>query len=395
MIAMALACKPKLLLADEPTTALDATVQKSIIELIQSLQKKYGLSIIFISHDLGIVSKISDKILVLNQGKRTDYGLSNDVFLHPKSPYTKGLIACRPQINTRPERLPVVVDFIQGKYDFQIKEDSERKKRHELIYSRPPVLTINNLNTYFHHKYNIFNRPVKSFMALCNINLSVWQGETLGLVGESGSGKSTLGRSLMRLIETVSGDMIYKGVNLSKLNKHELKQFRSKFQLVFQDPYSSLNPDHTLGYSIMEPMIVHKLYESNKVRKLKALELFEKTGLDTSFYNRYPHQLSGGQRQRVAIARALATCPEFLICDESVSALDVSIQAQILNLLNQLKNQMNLTYIFISHDLNVVKYMSDRILVLNQGQVEETGEADDLCKNPKKEYTRKLLNAAI
>jgi peptide/nickel transport system ATP-binding protein len=397
MIAMALACNPKILLADEPTTALDVTVQKNILDLIAALQEKHGLSIIFISHDLGVISRVANKILVLHKGKQVEYGSAQQIISNPQQPYTKGLIACRPGIGARPKQLPVVADFLSNnsspQYAFITKQ--ERNESHQHIYSQPPVLEIENLNAYFNLKHNLWGKPVKTFNVLKNIDLKVWQGETVGLVGESGSGKSTLGRTLLQLIENVSGNITYNSKSVMSFNRKELKAFRQKFQLIFQDPYSSLNPNHTIGYSIMEPMVVHNIYKTSTERRNKVLELLEKTGLESSWFDRYPHQLSGGQRQRVVIARALATNPEFLICDESVSALDVSVQAQILNLLNQLKQQFKLTYIFISHDLAVIKYMSDRILVMKQGEIVEYGEADELCNAPKEEYTKTLLESII
>jgi peptide/nickel transport system ATP-binding protein len=399
MISMAVACNPLILIADEPTTALDVTVQKSIINLLIRLKNKYKISVIFISHDLDIVSKISDKIMVMHKGKREEFGIANQVLLEPKEQYTKGLIACRPSKQARLERLPVVEDFFDND-DHKLKINTvsiaERENNHRKIYSQNPILEISNLNSYFILKYNILGKPANSHQVLENINLKIWKGETVGMVGESGSGKTTLGKTLMHLIETFNGDITFRGKNVSAIKGKELIQYRKSIQLVFQDPYSALNPNHTIGYSIQEPMMVHNIKDKKSKSCIeRVLELMRLTGLDENFINRYPHQLSGGQRQRVVIARALALQPEVLICDESVSSLDVSIQATILNLLNDLKKQLGLTYIFISHDLAVVKYMSDRIFVMKDGQIIEYGEADSLCANPKEEYTNTLINAAF
>jgi peptide/nickel transport system ATP-binding protein len=398
MIAMAIACKPLLIIADEPTTALDVTLQQGIIDLLNKLKKEYNLSMVFISHDLGIISKISDKILVLQNGKQIEFGKTNDIINSPKAAYTFGLLSCRPRPEIRFERLPVIEDFMnEGSIvpDFKTVSNEEREKRQKLIYSNTPLLTIKNLNSWFVQKYNLLRNPVKKFNALTDVNFHVWKGETVGLVGESGSGKTTLGRTLMQLIDNYNGTIMFNGIEVSNLKRKEIQAYRKSVQLIFQDPYSSLNPNHTVGYAITEPMVVHKIGSDKRERFLKAIELLDLTGLDNNFYYRYPHQLSGGQRQRVAIARALALQPQLLICDESVSALDVSIQAQILNLLNDLKKKLGLTYIFISHDLAVVKFMADRIFVLKDGRIVEFGETDYLCSNPKEEYTKALLKAAF
>ena len=397
MIAMALACNPQLLIADEPTTALDVTVQQSILDLLSSLQKKYGISILFISHDLGVISKISDKILVLRKGEQIEYGDAKQVVERPEAPYTRGLLECKPKVDVRLKTLPVIDDFMNEStesFERTIISGTERLKNHQLIYSEKPILTIKNLNSYFKIGSG-FSGNKAIFHALKNIDIDIWKGETVGIVGESGSGKTTLGRTIMKLVENTHGNICFKGKQVNTLTKKELFDYRKKVQLVFQDPYSSLNPNHTIGYAITEPMIVHSLGKTKSERHADALKLMDLTGLDKAWFTRYPHQLSGGQRQRVVIARALALQPEILICDESVSALDVSIQAQILNLLNDLKKTLGLTYIFISHDLSVVKYMSDRIFVMKQGQIVEQGETDDLCINPKSDYTKTLINAAF
>jgi len=398
MIAIAVICNPLVLIADEPTTALDVTVQKSIVNLLIRLKNKYKISVIFISHDLDIVSKISNNILVMHKGKLVESGTTEQVLNKPKAQYTKGLIACRPSKKTRLEKLPVVESFLKNenlKNEIKIISDKDREKVHQQIYSQNPILKIINVNSYFILNYDILGKPARSFQALKDINLEIWQGETVGLVGESGSGKTTIGKTIMHLIENFDGDIIYRDKVVSLLKGRDLNKYRKSIQLVFQDPYSSLNPDHSIGYSIKEPMIVHNLQKNDKARNEKVLELMDMTGLDKEFFNRYPYQLSGGQRQRVVIARALALQPEILICDESVSALDVSIQATILNLLNYLKKQLGLTYIFISHDLAVVKYMSDRIFVMKEGQIVEYGEADALYNNPREEYTKTLISAAF
>ena len=398
MIALAIACKPMLIIADEPTTALDVTLQQGIIDLLNKLKTDNNLSMIFISHDLGLISKISDKVLVLSKGKQIEFGKVQDIINAPKAPYTVGLLSCRPKPEVRYERLPVIEDFINKDFafpEFKTVSEVEREKLQKLIYSEPPILTIKNLNSWFVQKYNFLGNPVKNFKALKNIEFQVWKGETVGLVGESGSGKTTLSRTLMQLIDTFDGNIIFKGNDISVLKRKEIQAFRKSVQLIFQDPYSSLNPNHTIGFAITEPMIVHQIGYGERERFLKTMELLDLTGLDKNFYYRFPHQLSGGQRQRVTIARVLALQPQLLICDESVSALDVSIQAQILNLLNDLKKKLGLTYIFISHDMAVVKYMADRIFVLKDGSIIESGETDALCSNPQEDYTRALLKATF
>jgi len=395
MIAMALACNPEILIADEPTTALDVTVQKTILELLQKLQKKHHLSLIFISHNLDVIAEIASDVLVMHKGKIVEEGPVVQIFKHPQNPYTKGLLACRPPLGKRPNRLKVIADFINGSgnNDDTFISQAERSLLHAKMYAGKPILKAEGINTIFTIKRNLAGNPVKQHKAVKNVSFDVLQGETLGLVGESGCGKTTLGRTLLRLAEPASGNVFYKNLNVSTLNSNELRNLRKKVQIIFQDPYSSLNPRITIGEAIMEPMRVHNLHESENSRKAKVAELLQKVGLEASHYGRYPHEFSGGQRQRICIARALAVEPEFIICDESVSALDVSVQAQVLNLLNDLKKEFGLTYLFISHDLSVVRYMSDRIMVMKNGEIIETGEADKVYQTPASEYTRLLVDA--
>ena len=399
MIAMAIACKPDLLIADEPTTALDVTVQKSVLALLKELQEKYNMGMIFISHDLGVISEISHKIMVMYKGNVVETGNKEQILFNPQHPYTKSLLACKPSLETEKGKLPVVSDFLEIKDNGDIVEKEYVKtetistEAKPFIYNEEPILKIEGLNVDFSIKKNLLGKTTKKFQALNSINLEVYKGETLGLVGESGCGKTTLGRTIVKLIEASSGTITYKNKNLSKLNAKEISNFRRSVQIIFQDPYSSLNPRLTVGETLIEPLKVHNIYKSEKERRLKVLELLTKVGLQESHFYRYPHEFSGGQRQRIVIARALALKPEFIICDESVSALDVSIQAQILNLLNDLKQEFGFTYIFISHDLSVVKFMSDRMVVMNKGKVEEMGFAKDIYQNPQSEYTKRLLSS--
>ncbi|MEI6578652.1 MAG: ABC transporter ATP-binding protein, partial [Eubacteriales bacterium] len=398
MIAMAISCKPSLLIADEPTTALDVTVQKTILALLKTLQQKHGMGIIFISHDLGVVAEIADKVAIMYKGEIVEQGLISDVFNHPQHPYTQGLLACRPPLDKRLRLLPTVSDFVKGDISelnlpsLEVSQQ-ERSLFHQELHSRKPLLEVNNLQTHFPIRQGIFSRIKSVVKAVDDISFVVYPGETLGLVGESGSGKTTLGRSILRLVEPTSGKITFSGQVISGLSQKEMRPMRRKLQIIFQDPYSSLNPRITAGRAIMEPMTVHKLHGNNNQRKARTLELLEKVGLLPGHFHRYPHEFSGGQRQRICIARALATNPEFIICDESVSALDVSVQAQVLNLLNDLKREFGFTYIFISHDLSVVKFMSDRMMVMKDGMVVEEGEADQVYKNPQSDYTRALIGA--
>ena len=400
MIAMALACNPELLIADEPTTALDVTVQKEILKLMQKLQKSDNLSMIFISHDLGVVSEVSDYIAVMHSGNIVEYGEAQEILNNPKDPYTKGLLACRPPMDFRLKRLPIVKEFLDGTWsddaDFKQKlvvTQEERESHLKEIYSHEPLLKVEHLKTWFPLKKGIFNRVYDHVKAVDDVSLDVYPGETLGLVGESGCGKTTLGRSILRLVEPSDGKIIFEGKDVMSLSGNDLREYRKHAQIVFQDPYSSLNPKMRVGDAIAEPMSVHGLEPDAKRRHDKVCELLTEVGLQPEHYQRYPHEFSGGQRQRICIARALAVRPKLIICDESVSALDVSVQAQVLNLLNRLKKDFGFTYIFISHDLSVVRFMSDRILVMYNGRPVELGDADEIFNNPKNEYTKKLINA--
>ncbi len=396
MIAMAMSCNPSVLIADEPTTALDVTVQKTILELMQSLQQKHNMGIIFITHDLGVIGEIADHVLVMYQGKIVEQGNAQDIFNKPKHPYTKGLLACRPSLDKRCKLLPTIDDFMESGND-PVKEnlisDTERKQQHDVMYNKEPILKVRNIQTHFSIKKNLLGKTTEYLKAVDNVSFDVYPGETLGLVGESGCGKTTLGRSILRLIGSSGGEIIFDGIDITKYSFQKLRGLRKDIQIIFQDPYSSLNPRITVGSAITEPMRVHKLYSNEKERKYKATELLEKVNMDSSHFYRYPHEFSGGQRQRICIARALALNPKFIICDESVSALDVSIQAQVLNLLNKLKEDYHFTYIFISHDLSVVKFMSDRMIVMKDGKILEIGEADKIYASPETEYTRRLIEA--
>jgi peptide/nickel transport system ATP-binding protein len=395
MIAMALACNPDILIADEPTTALDVTVQKTILELLRLLQKKHNISLIFISHNLDVIAEIAANVLVMYRGEIVEKGPIEQIFNHPQNPYTKGLLACRPPLGKRPQRLKVIADFTErsGNIDDTFITQSERSLFHKKLYSSDPILITEGINTVFTTKRNIAGKPIKQYKAVNNVSFEVYPGETLGLVGESGCGKTTLGRTILRLIEPSSGNTIYKNIQVNNLKADDLRNLRKKMQIIFQDPYSSLNPRITIGEAIIEPMRIHKLHGNDNSRRAKVSDLLQKVGLEASHYGRYPHEFSGGQRQRICIARALAVEPEFIICDESVSALDVSVQAQVLNLLNDLKKEFGLTYLFISHDLSVVRYMSDRLMVMKNGEIKEMGEADEVYTNPQSEYTRLLLDA--
>ena len=392
MIAMAIACKPKLLIADEPTTALDVTVQKEIILLLKELQKETGMSILFISHDLSLVSEIADRVIVMYKGKIVERGSSASIFKNPQEDYTKALIYARPSTTERLEKLPTVADFLKGTPPSSPVSTATRTKQHQEIYAKTPLLEIKNAQKEYYTKVSFFGKT-ESVKAVNDVSFKIYEGETLGLVGESGCGKSTLGNLILQLDKATSGHIFYKGKDLTQLKTLELRKLRRDIQIIFQDPYSSLNPRLTVGQAITEAMEVHKLYASKKERKAEALKLLEQVGLLPEHYDRYPHEFSGGQRQRIGIARTIAVKPKFIVCDESVSALDISVQAQVLNLLNALKEQYKFTYLFISHDLAVVKYISDRLLVMRNGQFEETGEADAIYAHPQSDYTKSLINA--
>lgn len=400
MIAMALVSNPKVLIADEPTTALDVTVQKEILKLLKDLQSENGMGMIFITHDLGVIAEIADDVIVMNKGEIVERGKVDDILSNPQHPYTKGLIACRPPLEYRLERLPIVKEFLDGKWldNNQIKNellvtDEERKKHHEFLYSQEPILKVQNLKTWYPLRKGVFGRTYDYIKSVNDVSFDVYPSETLGLVGESGCGKTTLGRSILRLVEPTSGNIIFEGRDITKFNNNELREYRKQAQIIFQDPYSSLNPRICIGEAIAEPMMVHNIENDAKKRRERVCNLLEEVGLEASHYQRYPHEFSGGQRQRICIARALAVNPKIIICDESVSALDVSVQAQVLNLLNRLKKDFHFTYIFISHDLSVVRFMSDRVLVMYNGKLQEMNEADELFNNPQTDYTKKLIAA--
>ncbi|NQV14277.1 ABC transporter ATP-binding protein [bacterium] len=408
MIAMAMSCNPRILIADEPTTALDVTVQATILDLMRKLRDTHDMGIIFITHDLGVIAEIADHVVVMYQGKIVEQGSVWEIFSNPQHPYTKGLLACRPPLDHRLKLLPIISDFMEENEAGEMIElkksvdeaihdliitPAETKKRHEILYSQTPILSIDNLKTYFPIREGLFSKVVDHVKAVDDVSFEVYPGETLGLVGESGCGKTTLGRTIIRLIEPSAGKITFHGKDITNIAGDELRDIRRRIQIIFQDPYSSLNPRITIGSAILEPMQVHNLHGDDEKRRKKVHEILEKVNLDSGHYNRYPHEFSGGQRQRICIARALAVQPEFIICDESVSALDVSVQAQVLNLLNQLRDEFGLTYIFISHDLSVVKFMSDRMVVMNDGKIEEMGDADKVYQDPQTDYTKRLIAA--
>ncbi|AZJ33054.1 ABC transporter ATP-binding protein [Tenacibaculum sp. Mcav3-52] len=392
MIAMAIACKPQLLIADEPTTALDVTVQKEIILLLKELQQEFEMGIIFISHDLALVSEIADSVVVMHKGKIVEKGSANHVFLHPKESYTKALINSKPNTEKRLKTLPTVNDFINETINSTVYTNEERTAFHQTIYNKPPLLEIIDLHKDFISNASWFSKPTV-VKAVNDVSFKIYKGETLGLVGESGCGKTTLSRTILQLEKATSGSILYNGKDITKLSRKDFKKLRKEIQIIFQDPFSSLNPRITVGDAILEPMKVHNILNSNKERKEYVCNLLEKVGLEATHFNRYPHEFSGGQRQRIGIARAIALQPKLIICDESVSALDVSVQAQVLNLLNQLKTEFNFTYIFISHDLSVVKYMADQLVVMNKGRIEEIADADEIYQHPKTKYTQTLIEA--
>ena len=411
MIAMAMSCNPSVLIADEPTTALDVTVQSRILELMQQLRDENNMGILFITHDLGVVAEIADRVIVMYQGKIVEQGTVYEIFSNPKHPYTKGLLACRPKLDLHLKVLPVVSDFMevdaQGQFLekerkfssigeailFTYVSDEDIIDRNNAFAKLEPQLKIKNLKTWFPIKKGFLGKTVDYVKAVDDVSFDVFPGETIGLVGESGCGKTTLGRSILRLIDPTEGSIEFEGINILNLDEKELRNLRKDIQIIFQDPYSSLNPRMTIGEAIIEPMRINNILDTDFARKKRAVELLERVNLSRKQFNRYPHEFSGGQRQRICIARALALNPKFIICDESVSALDVSVQAQVLNLLNELKEEFNFTYIFISHDLSVVKFMSDRIIVMNKGKIEEMGYAEDIYHNPQTEYTKRLIHS--
>lgn len=392
MIAMAIACKPKLLIADEPTTALDVTVQKEIIQLLKDIQQETGMSIIFISHDLSLVSDIAHRVLVMYKGAIVEQGDVKQIFKNPEHNYTKALIASRPSLDVRLKRLPTIQDFLNETINTTEVSVTDRSQFHEKLYAQLPLLEVVNVEKEYFTTAGVFGKKT-GFKAVNNVSFKLYEGETLGLVGESGCGKSTLGNAILQLDKATAGQIVYRGEDITKLGSTAIKKLRKEIQIIFQDPYSSLNPRIPVGKAIMEPMKVHGLYKNDKERKEKAIEILNRVGLDESFFSRYPHEFSGGQRQRIGIARTIALQPKLIVCDESVSALDISVQAQVLNLLNELKEDFGFTYIFISHDLAVVKYMSDQVLVMNKGRIEEMADADTLYANPQKEYTKRLIEA--
>ncbi len=429
MIAMALSCNPKLLIADEPTTALDVTIQAQILDLIRKLRDERGMAILFITHDLGVIAEIADEVAVMYRGKLVEYDTVRNIFAHPKHPYTKGLLACRPRLDTARRRLPTVADYMQTTFDADgrmiITEKTltperlaeiEGRGRGRLLHPRDsssgnaespsvssqcdyvpsdqtPLLKVENLKIHYPIKRGLLRRTVGHVKAVDGISFNVYKGQTLGLVGESGCGKTTTGRAILRLIPITDGNVTFEGLDWAHLRGAELRRQRRRMQIVFQDPYSSLNPRMTVEAMLTEAMSVHRLGSSSHDRRDRAANLLEEVGLLSEHLHRYPHEFSGGQRQRLCIARSLAVEPDFLICDESVSALDVSVQAQVLNLLKDLQEKRGLTYIFISHDLSVVKFMSDMMAVMNAGKIVEFGPSDDIYANPRNEYTRKLIAA--
>lgn len=414
MIAMAISCHPKLLIADEPTTALDVTVQKSILELLNDLKKEFGMSILFITHDLGVVKEIADRVIVMYKGRIVEENTATNIFSNPQHPYTKGLLACKPKMNERPEKLHTVSDYmevetlhaLQGEddeltftekntalIDYKLVSDFETAQRFADLVAQKPLFEIRNLCIDYPSKKNFWGSPTAYTHAVNNVSFDIYPGETLGLVGESGCGKTSLGRSLINLTPATSGSVKYKGEELTSASAERWRALRRDIQIVFQDPFASLNPRITIGNAILEPLEVHRVLTNNKERREKVYQLLETVGLLPEHFNRYPHEFSGGQRQRICIARALALNPKFIIFDESVSALDVSVQAQVLNLLTDLRKQFSFTSIFISHDLSVVKFISDRIMVMQRGKIIETQAADALYANPKEKYTQQLIEA--
>ncbi len=394
MIAMAMCCGPQLLICDEPTTALDVTVQQTVLQLIKELQQEQKMGVIFITHDLGVVAEIASRVVIMYKGEVVEEGATENIFQNPKHQYTKALIACRPGLHPKGERLPTVADFLEKKTKDEGQKEEGGKQGTENVEKTNEVLAeVQDLTVKFPNKISLFGKPLSFFTAVNDVSFVVYKNETLGLVGESGCGKTTVGRTLLGLVEPSAGKIVYNGTDITQLSKGQVKSLRKNVQLIFQDPYSSLNPRLTIESAIAEPMAVAGIETSAKERRKKVAELLDKVSLPSSAMRRYPHEFSGGQRQRIVIARALGLNPDFLVCDESVSALDVSVQAQVLNLLNDLKNGLGLTLLFISHDLSVVRYMCDRVLVMQAGVIVESGQAQDIYSHPKNEYTKTLLAA--
>lgn len=410
MIAMAISCNPDLLIADEPTTALDVTVQATILDLLRDLRDQRGMSLIFITHDLGIIAEIADQVAVMYQGNIVEFNSVWEIFANPQHPYTKGLLACRPQPDRRLQRLPTVADFMEVSTDpegqsvitekvhdengslYSQVTPAEQAQRLSHLESQGPLLTVENLQVGYPVR-GVFGNTRRYVMAVNGVSFQIHAGETFGLVGESGCGKTTLGRALLRLVQPMGGQIWFDGKDVLGLNGRQLRQLRRDMQIIFQDPFSSLDPRMSIGGAISEPLRIHGVLKSKRNQQERVAYLLERVGLNPDCMSRYPHEFSGGQRQRICIARALALNPKFIICDESVSALDVSVQAQVLNLLKELQGEFNLTYIFISHDLAVVKFMSDRIMVMNRGKLEEIGPAETIYRQPQQNYTRQLISA--
>lgn len=426
MIAMALSCNPKLLIADEPTTALDVTIQAQILDILRHLRDARGMSILFITHDLGVIAEIADEVIVMYQGKIVEHGDILDIFQSPQHPYTKGLLACRPRLDTQYKRLPTVEDFMEEKRDngkmiLVEKEMSEERLASFVNAGRPrllhpksrleeightwpsgsdivpeqtePLLSVRNLKVYFPIRDGLMSRRQRFVKAVDDVSFDVYRGQTLGLVGESGCGKTTTGRAILKLQKPTSGQVFFQGKDVAQMNSRQFRPLRQKMQIIFQDPFGSMNPRMTIEGMLIEPMKIHRIGSSRKDRRDRAVALLEEVGMSAEHLRRYPHEFSGGQRQRICVARALTLEPEFIICDESVSALDVSVQAQVLNMLNDLQLSRNLTYIFISHDLSVVKFMADMMAVMNDGKLIEFGPSESIYGEPAEEYTRRLIEA--
>jgi peptide/nickel transport system ATP-binding protein len=405
MIAMALVTRPDLLLADEPTTALDVTVQARILKILRSLKDDLGIAVLFVTHDLGVVAELADRVVVMYRGKIVEQGNTRDIFEKPSHPYVKGLIACRPTLDTQYEILPTVDDFLKteirkdGSFILSEHPDSTerlsklKEKRSSSDKDTSPLLQVSGLQVHFQTGGGFLGEPRKTLKAVDGVDLQISSGQTLGLVGESGCGKTTLGRAILRLQKAKSGSILYDKNELNNLSQKEMINFRKRMQIIFQDPYASLNPRQTIEQTLIEPMIVHGIGSNYSNRRDQIVSLLEEVGLGPEFLLRYPHEFSGGQRQRISVARALAVEPEFIVCDECVSAMDVSVQAQVLNLLRELQEKRDLTYLFISHDLSVVKFMSDDVIVMQNGKIVESGKAQEIYHQPKSDYTKELLNA--